>query len=327
MRRTTIIVLVLAALFTLPRPGLASKAARLRVPDQWGPLAERLADDGFNPEFLRIVFSDPALDYDPGPMARKANALLRARLRQDRPGTMAPLPDLHHRYLKKDNIRAARDFMRDNREILDAAADRYHVPVEILTALALVETNLGRVTGKRPVVRILACMAATDSLGRVEKRLKNRADLTPDLRPWLDGRIKEKSAWAYDELAALLSFCQENTISPMGIKGSVYGAFGLCQFMPSNAVKFGVDGNGDGRVDLFDRRDALMSMANYLKGHGWTPAMAGRRPLVRSGDRTRYDPEMIKVVWEYNHSLPYSRTILAVADRLDPGTERAHPLE
>lgn len=55
-----------------------------------------------------------------------------------------------------------------------------------------------------------------------------------------------------------------DNVPPSHLPGSIYGAVGLCQFMPSNIAVYGADGNGDGRVDLFDTSDAIASLANYL---------------------------------------------------------------
>ena len=57
------------------------------------------------------------------------------------------------------------------------------------------------------------------------------------------------------------------------MRGSYAGAMGLGQFMPSSWARFAVDFDGDSRIDLFrSPTDAIGSVANYFKGHGWTPA-------------------------------------------------------
>jgi membrane-bound lytic murein transglycosylase B len=84
----------------------------------------------------------------------------------------------------------------------------------------------------------------------------------------------------------------------------VAGAFGMPQFLPSKYLQFGTDGDGDGRVSLYDAEDAVASCAQYLKSNGWQPGIdrAGRR----------------RVIWTYNRSSPYIDTVLALADRLPP---------
>ncbi len=81
------------------------------------------------------------------------------------------------------------------------------------------------------------------------------------------------------------------------------GAIGLPQFLPSSLAKFGVDGNSDGRIDLYDPEDAIFSTANYLKAHGWCQA--------------RYPSDKEQVIWHYNHSKPYVSVVLGIAERLN----------
>jgi len=72
--------------------------------------------------------------------------------------------------------------------------------------------------------------------------------------------------------------------------------------MPSNVFTYGVDADNDGRIDLFVKADALYSIANYLREHGWGCQMD------KSGQH--------KAIYAYNHSVVYANTILAVAEKL-----------
>ncbi|WP_286780309.1 lytic murein transglycosylase, partial [Sulfitobacter sp. UBA4523] len=56
-----------------------------------------------------------------------------------------------------------------------------------------------------------------------------------------------------------------------GTKGAKHGELGHTQFLPGNALRYGVDGNGDGRVDFYNQTDALASTANFLRQKGWQP--------------------------------------------------------
>ena len=64
-----------------------------------------------------------------------------------------------------------------------------------------------------------------------------------------------------------------------------------------------MDGNGDGRIDLFEDADAIHSIASYLKKHGWRPNQS------RKG--------AFKVIYHYNHSKYYVNTILKIMDLLE----------
>jgi membrane-bound lytic murein transglycosylase B len=173
---------------------------------------------------------------------------------------------------------------------------------EIITAIMLVETQLGTLVGKQTVFNILSTMAALDDPAvrktfwsdlPTERRLKRKA---------FEKKADRKSSWAYAELKALLQYVQVENMDPVAIQGSYAGAMGYCQFMPSNALRLGVDGNGDERVDLFDHTDAIASVGNYLKHHGWKPEMTRN--------------QQFQVILKYNYSKPYANTILDIAVRL-----------
>jgi membrane-bound lytic murein transglycosylase B len=72
--------------------------------------------------------------------------------------------------------------------------------------------------------------------------------------------------------------------------------------MPSNILTYGVDADGDGRIDLFSKPDALHSIASYLRGHGWREGM----------DRN----DQQRIIFAYNHNSVYANTVLAVAEKI-----------
>jgi membrane-bound lytic murein transglycosylase B len=80
------------------------------------------------------------------------------------------------------------------------------------------------------------------------------------------------------------------------------GAVGMPQFIPSNVERYGVDGNRNGRIDLFETPDAISSIAHYLQSLGWS---AKSTPA-----------EQEEIIYQYNHSRPYVRTVLDIAARL-----------
>ena len=105
-----------------------------------------------------------------------------------------------------------------------------------------------------------------------------------------------RSDWAEKELVSLFILGKKNAIHPLSIKGSWAGAFGLCQFIPSSFLTYGVDGNGDGVVNLFQFADAMASVANYLRANGWenhNPAKAR------------------KAIFAYNHCDNYVQAVMA----------------
>lgn len=265
----------------------------------WDPLVRRLADDGFEQGKLNALFSRAEVRFDPLVMARKMNALLEVKLSAGKPKPEAP--ELYLSYLNPLLIMQARGFLESQKSALGEARKRYGVPEEILTALLLVETKLGRNVGSKSALSTLASMALAGDFSLVAPHIEYR-DLPPEMDAWLRWRTAQKAAWAYKELKALLVYAKSAGFDPASIPGSVYGAIGICQFMPSNAVRYGADLDGDGKVDLFSPTDAVLSTARFLAANGWRPNMS------RQGQLT--------VLYRYNHSHPYTRTIMAVADIL-----------
>ena len=81
-------------------------------------------------------------------------------------------------------------------------------------------------------------------------------------------RVERLKKNAFSNFKALLIQAKEKNFDPNEVKGSWAGAIGFPQFMPAS-MKFAVDGNGDGNIDLFVMEDAIASVANYLKLHGY----------------------------------------------------------
>ena len=114
----------------------------------------------------------------------------------------------------------------------------------------------------------------------------------------LEARAKYKTNWAIEQLQALEKL---NKISPLPvneIKGSWAGAFGMSQFLPSSYISWAVDGNNDGVINLFDKADAIFSVANYLSSNGWG----------KSDDKQR------KAIWHYNHSSAYVDAVIKLSE-------------
>lgn len=182
--------------------------------------------------------------------------------------------------------------------------EKYDVPPEAILGILNVETRYGKVLGKHNAFVALSSMAATTTWEALAPGLGGRA-VSSDQREWLVMRMGQKADWAFDELAALLVYARKGGRDPLAMPGSVYGAIGLCQFMPTSAMKLGADGDGDGKIDLFSLDDAVHSIARYLKSSGW-----------RNGKK--FAAARRKAVWHYNHSDIYVNTVLATADLLRP---------
>lgn len=268
----------------------------------WAPLESRLIADGFVPHYIRSSFQKADLAFDPAIMARKVNALLASKLQAKAKTGKAPAPKVIERYLNPILIAGAYASLRENHATLARIEKEYRVPGAVVIAVYLVETKLGRTTGNHKAFSVLANMALGGDYDLIESKIRP-SNLSASMRKWAVKRARQKGNWAYEELKALLTYSNALGEDPTTIPGSVYGAIGLCQFMPTNVVHYGRDGSGDGRIDLFNEQDALFSIANFLKQHGWKPGLA------EAGQQ--------KVIYRYNHSMDYALTILEVADRLD----------
>jgi membrane-bound lytic murein transglycosylase B len=217
---------------------------------------------------------------------------------------------VHRGYLGKASIARAHAYITENMPVLEEIDERYGVPKEIVVAILLIETHLGRNTGKRCVFNRLASMALSADLEMVRSHL-GRKLLSPGNEEFARRCCQEKGDWAYSEFKALLHLAERDGLDPLGIRGSLYGAIGQCQFMPSNVFLYGVDADQDGRVDPFTKTDALHSIANYLCGHGW------RTGMDRDGQH--------RIIFNYNHSTVYANTVLAVAEKLRDRNRTARP--
>lgn len=175
------------------------------------------------------------------------------------------------RYRKKfitpDNVQNGVVFWNQYEDALNRAWQVYGVPPEIIVGIIGVETRWGRVMGK---TRIL------DALATLSFNYPRRAE-------YFSG-----------ELETFLLMARDEQDEPLNLKGSFAGAMGYGQFMPSSYKQYAVDFSGDGHINLWDPVDAIGSVANYFKAHGWVKGdqvavMAnGQAPGLPNGFKTKY---------------------------------------
>jgi membrane-bound lytic murein transglycosylase B len=207
----------------------------------------------------------------------------------------------YDRFLAPPSVRKARKFLDENRSWMKVVEGEYGVEAELITAIFLIESDLGRYPGRYSLLQVFTSLASCRQEKHLRKVYKELLPKFPEIDyQWLKRRARKKSRWGYGQLVALLRLADRLEVDQ--VKGSWAGAFGICQFIPSSCLNYAVDGNGDGRIDLYDFQDAAASVANYLKLNGW-----------RSGlDRQAQE----KVVWSYNHSQLYCRTVVGLAHKL-----------
>ncbi|MBK9495262.1 MAG: Membrane-bound lytic murein transglycosylase B precursor [Alphaproteobacteria bacterium ADurb.BinA280] len=146
-------------------------------------------------------------------------------------------------FMNTARIDGGKAFLRDHWTALSAVEQRTGVPVELIVAIIGVETNYGRITGSYRVLDALYTLGLF---------------------------YPPREAFFRAELATLFKLAQEEQIDLDSVKGSYAGAMGWGQFMPSSYRAYAVDGDGDGRRDLWNsQHDIFASIANYFVAHGW----------------------------------------------------------
>jgi membrane-bound lytic murein transglycosylase B len=257
--------------------------------DPFAMLQQRLISDGFDSSLIQAIYARPGVTLDERGLT--AYFLHReATLNYDQ-------------FLTPSSIDKAKDYLRKHGAALEHAQESYGVEGEVVTAILLVESRLGTFVSKRRVLNTLSSLAALDEKAMRDMLWRTYVkDSAPASRDPFERWALRKSAWAYGELQAYLKYVKAQNVDPLSVHGSYAGALGFAQFMPSSILKFGRDGNKDGQINLYEHTDAIESVANYLKQHGWRPG------LNRD--------EAFRILLCYNHSSYYADTILKVAERL-----------
>lgn len=225
-------------------------------------LVNKLADKGISKSEIDKIFSDKRVALYPE---------LLEKISKKPGGKRFSYFSLEFGMFTPWSILRGRNALEENSKIFNEVEKIFSVEKEALASIFRIETNLGENLGKHRVFNSLLTFAT----------IKNR-----------------RSDWAEKELIIFILLCRRNQSDPLEIKGSWAGAFGLCQFMPSSFLNFSVDGDGDGRIDLFSIHDAMASAANYLKKHGWQAENPNKQ---------------FRAIYAYNHSEEYTKAVLAYA--------------
>lgn len=206
-------------------------------------------------------------------------------------------------FMREPKLLLAQGFLKQHRNAFNEAERRFGVSRFAIAAILLVETQYGKATGAHTVIVRLSRVASVGDPENVRWNFQEqrKKDSSVTLKQVRDRALYLEQTF-YPEIPALMQIARERGVDIFGIRGSVAGAFGLPQFLPSSYLRFGVDGNGDSIVSLFAVPDAIHSTAHYLSLMGW-------RPDASSDDQR-------KAVWHYNHSDAYVDTVIAIAYEL-----------
>ncbi|GAC1376659.1 MAG: lytic murein transglycosylase B [Aquirhabdus sp.] len=160
-----------------------------------------------------------------------------------KPGESKEWYDYQPQFVTPVTINKGLAFKANYAEALRRAEATYGVPEEIILGIIGVETGFGGHKGSFLALDALSTLAFKDT---------------------------RRPEYFKQELAELLVYCRDEKLDPLTIKSSYAGAIGFPQFMPSNILKFGVDFDNSGTIDLINSPiDAIGSVAHYLAAHGW----------------------------------------------------------
>lgn len=208
-----------------------------------------------------------------------------AQLRKDiieaisRPAEAKPWYDYQPIFVTRSRIQGGVEFWREHAEDLRRAEHEYGVPAEIIVAIIGVETRYGRHAGRYRVLDSLSTLAFA---------------------------YPPRSKFFRSELEHYLLMTREERMDPRELLGSYAGAMGKPQFISSSFRSYAVDFDGDGRRDLWDNTaDAIGSVANYFKRHGWQAGQPIAHParltskadtdaLIGAGIKPRLSPAELK---------------------------------
>lgn len=228
--------------------------------------------------------------------------------------------DLMKRFLLPERVEAGAKFMKEKDAILSATEKKTGVDRQVIIGILMWESKLGTITGDFFAFNALASQAFfIDEANAValardeEKALMSGGAAVKKKKPTEEelaklAAAKEKASKtqarrvesirnrARKNLLALVRQCKSRGIDPLSVKGSWAGAIGFPQFMPAS-LRWAEDGNGDGKIDLFDMDDAIASVGRYL-------ASAGFKKSPRDA------------VYNYNHEEVYVQGVLAFAEAL-----------
>ena len=163
-----------------------------------------------------------------------------------RPATIRPWLEYRASFVNPERIKLGLKFWKTYQQALQSAEQKYGVPQDIILAVIGVETVYGRDMGTYRTLDALTTLAF---------------DYPP------------RAGFFRSELENYLLLAREQQFNLLTMRGSYAGALGIPQFMPSSYRTYAVDFNKNHRIDLLhEAKDAIGSVASYMKGYGWIGA-------------------------------------------------------
>lgn len=190
-----------------------------------------VAEEGFEREELIAVLSQ----------ASKQESIIAA---MERPAEKTkPWYEYREIFLNEKREIQGVEFYNEHLETLQRAEQETGVPAQIIVAIIGVETYYGRIAGSYRIIDALSTLAFD---------------------------YPRRSEFFTKELKHYLILTRDQGMDPLALKGSYAGAMGYGQFMPSSYRSYAIDFDGDDTADIWNNPvDAIGSVANYFKAHGW----------------------------------------------------------
>ncbi len=269
-----------------------SAEAKDKMPrSDWSYVEKKLKASGFDKKFI----ADLKKSYEPKhfEMVVKLNVLL-----------FLVTADYHGVQVTEEGVQKVRSFLAKNEKFFLQAEKEYGVSRNVIASLLWVETRHGQNQGVFHVASSFLHLLQAERKD-VEAYLQKKAPeynqkLTAQQRKEITLRTKKKADWALQELKAMATLHKKDRKLAMNLRGSFSGAFGMPQFLPSSYQHW-ARASQKGRVaDLYKPSDAICSVGNYLKQHGW---------------RWNKSPTHVKSLMKYNNSRDYAEAILKLAEK------------
>jgi membrane-bound lytic murein transglycosylase B len=203
----------------------------------------------------------------------------------NQPEVLIPYYEYKTRFVNEERAKLGYQYAQRNADWLRKAEQEFGVDPYVIVALIGVETYYGRITGSRDVFTSLTTLAFD---------------------------YPRRKVYFQSELEAYLLLARQEGWNIGETKGSYSGAMGMVQFMPSNYQKLAIDYDRNGHIDLWGSdADAIGSVANYLKHHGWQKdqpwfvmASVGDPELVKDEINRGREPSKDMVAWSALNVLP-----------------------
>jgi len=192
---------------------------------------ELINDHGFDEQYIRTIFKD--IKFMPELIDSISRPAEKTKTWDEYRGI----------FLTPKRIAAGVFFANQHKDLINRVEKETGVPAKILLGILGVETSFGNIQGRYKVINSLYTLAVG---------------------------YPPRSTFFREELIHLFYLCREQDLSITEIKGSYAGAMGAPQFIASSYRAYAVDGDGDGKINLFESwEDILMSIGHYLKKNGW----------------------------------------------------------